>query len=995
MEAQFADHFGAIDDQLMNMKEAMSEIPDLKLSVEQLRDEMPAVRHALAEMQTMLQQLLSSKEGEESSSRQSKNARVPGGNHKESYQHTTGNPYPKLPRMDFPRFNGEDSYGWVRKAERFFEFNPIDEPIKVNFASIHFDGQAEFWFGTYIKAKGRVTWDVFVRDLNSRFASLFRESIVGEFHKLRHTTTVESYYNEFEALRSILVSEGCMFKEDYYIQSFIGGLKDEIRLEVEKFELYDLSRAIFLARKQEASISNGWQSSRTNAKPMVPSPIAANKNQNSNPAWKNKPIFTNPPIVPGHQQKAILPTPNTPPIQRLTRGYFDDRRRKGLCYWCDENFTPAHNCKHRQVSMLIVDDEREEEPPPVYDEEPPQLEDVGTKDDNDTVEITNVAALPALAFCVHFPDSVLASPSCFAIQTLERKLPRVPVELGQCLLVMEPPQEFTYHQLCEYSNNWNEALGQGSFGDVYKGKIGSREVAIKVAHETKNRFQDQWNTEVQYLQKLNHLHIIKLIGYSNDQGNLCLVYELMKNGSVHRKLAEFDWITTVKVAVGAALAMKYMHEQVPALINRDFRAPNILLDEAFNPKLSDLALVREEGVSWQAGSHGYTDWRTLREGLGNRSTDMHGMGIFLLQLITKEQQVVSERGFFNDEIKKKFKNGQRVLHDKFDLECSWDNGRAITEIALQCVEDDLDARPTIDMVIERLRIMNGYNNLKVSVEQLRDELTPVRQSLAEMQGLMQQLVTLKEGEGSSLRQFRHQKGPKYSHKEYTQTTTGNPLPKLPKLDFLRFNGVLVLKKDIIYRALVGGLRDEIRLEVEKFELHDLSRAIYLARKQEAGLFHNWSSPRAVTRPSLPSSPNTVAKSQDNIPNWKAMLLLTTPTSKSFTAIPGNQSKAILPTPNLPSTQRLSRGYFDDRRRKGVCYWCDETFTPAHNWKHKQVSMLVDEKMEEDTPLVYDEETPQGEELGKQEDTEKMEITLSLHPSLKSSEFEVKAGVSDF
>ncbi|KAK2967813.1 hypothetical protein RJ640_027707 [Escallonia rubra] len=264
--------------------------------------------------------------------------------------------------MDFPRFNGEDSYGWVRKAERFFEFNPIDEQIKVNFASIHFDGQAEFWFGTYIKAKGRVTWNVFVRDLNSRFASLFRENIVGEFHKLRQTTTVDSYYNEFEALRSIL---------------------DEIRLEVEKFELNDLSRAIFLARKQEASISNCWHSPRATAKTMVPSPNTAVKNQSGTPAWKNRPLLTNPPVTPGYQQKAILPTPNTPPIQKLTRGYFDDRRRKGLCYWCDENFTPAHNCKHRQVSMLIVDDEREEEPPPVYDEEPPQLEDVGTKHDND------------------------------------------------------------------------------------------------------------------------------------------------------------------------------------------------------------------------------------------------------------------------------------------------------------------------------------------------------------------------------------------------------------------------------------------------------------------------------------------------------------------------------------------------------------------------------------------------------------------------------------
>ncbi|KAK2967121.1 hypothetical protein RJ640_020529 [Escallonia rubra] len=391
MEAQFADHFSAIDDQLLNMKETMSEIPDLKLSVEQLRDEMPALRHTLAEMQTMLQQLLSLRDGEESTSRQFKNPRVPGWSHKEFSQNNTGNPYTKLPKMDFPRFNGDDSYGWVRKAERFFEFNPIEEQIKVNFASIHFDGQAEFWFGTYIKAKGRVTWDVFVRDLNSRFASLFRESIVGEFHKLRQTTNVESYYNEFEALRSILVSEGCKFEEGYYIQSFVGGLKDEIRLEVEKFELYDLSRAIFLARKQEASILNCWHSPRSTAKPMVPTTSnAAVKNQTSNPAWKNKPLLTNPPAMPGYQQKAILPTPNTPHIQKLTRGYFDDRRRKGLCYWCDENFTPTHNCKHRQVSMLVVDDEGEEEPPPVYDEEPPQMEVVGTKNDNDNVEITGI-----------------------------------------------------------------------------------------------------------------------------------------------------------------------------------------------------------------------------------------------------------------------------------------------------------------------------------------------------------------------------------------------------------------------------------------------------------------------------------------------------------------------------------------------------------------------------------------------------------------------------
>ncbi|KAK2970816.1 hypothetical protein RJ640_010088 [Escallonia rubra] len=134
----------------------------------------------------------------------------------------------------------------------------LNEHYKVSFASVHFDGQVEFWYGTYIKGRGRVSWLNFVRDLHARFSSLFRESVIGEFHKLRQTTTVEQYYNDFETLRSILVSGGSKFEEGYFIQSFISGLKDEIRLEVEKFDAGDLSRAIFLARKHEARLNNAW-----------------------------------------------------------------------------------------------------------------------------------------------------------------------------------------------------------------------------------------------------------------------------------------------------------------------------------------------------------------------------------------------------------------------------------------------------------------------------------------------------------------------------------------------------------------------------------------------------------------------------------------------------------------------------------------------------------------------------------------------------------------
>ncbi|KAK2993952.1 hypothetical protein RJ640_000550 [Escallonia rubra] len=103
--------------------------------------------------------------------------------------------------------------------------------------NVHFEAQAEYWFGAYTKARGKVLWPVFVRGLTARFAKLFKESMVGEFHKLRQVGTLEQYYNEFEALRSIMVNEGYKFDDNYFTHNFISGLKDEIRLEVDKFEV--------------------------------------------------------------------------------------------------------------------------------------------------------------------------------------------------------------------------------------------------------------------------------------------------------------------------------------------------------------------------------------------------------------------------------------------------------------------------------------------------------------------------------------------------------------------------------------------------------------------------------------------------------------------------------------------------------------------------------------------------------------------------------------
>ncbi|KAF5199575.1 hypothetical protein FRX31_010838 [Thalictrum thalictroides] len=74
-----------------------------------------------------------------------------------SYNRRPDNSYPtngfvntygnfKVPKIDFPRFNGEDVRGWIMKAARYFLFNPIDKSQMVLFASLHLEGRADTWF---------------------------------------------------------------------------------------------------------------------------------------------------------------------------------------------------------------------------------------------------------------------------------------------------------------------------------------------------------------------------------------------------------------------------------------------------------------------------------------------------------------------------------------------------------------------------------------------------------------------------------------------------------------------------------------------------------------------------------------------------------------------------------------------------------------------------------------------------------------------------------
>jgi len=113
-----------------------------------------------------------------------------------------------------------------------------------------------------------------------------------------------------------------------------------------------------------------------------------------------------------------------------------------------------------------------------------------------------------------------------------------------------------------------------------------------------------------------------------------------------------DWYTRMKIAVGVAKGLVYLHEELK-VINRDVKAGNILLDADFVPKLTDFGLatkivVDENGVEQQQriipmkASMGYIAPEGEISWLVSTKTDVYSYGAFLLVLFTGRKPFYSD-----------------------------------------------------------------------------------------------------------------------------------------------------------------------------------------------------------------------------------------------------------------------------------------------------------------------------------------------------------------
>ncbi|CAM6011129.1 unnamed protein product [Sphagnum balticum] len=268
-------------------------------------------------------------------------------------------------------------------------------------------------------------------------------------------------------------------------------------------------------------------------------------------------------------------------------------------------------------------------------------------------------------------------------------------------------------------------IGSGFSGIVYKAEMdGGETIAVKKLWPATvgERNYDAFAAEVDTLGRIRHRNIVRLLGYcSNKELNL-LMYDYLPNGSLgevlHEKRKNLNWETRYNICLGAAQGLAYLHHDcVPAILHRDVKSNNILLDSRYEPFVADFGLAKlidganSKAMSKVAGSYGYIAPEygyTLKI---TEKSDVYSYGVVLLEVLTGRRAVDSRYGegwHIVKWVQDMNMNPQVIAMDVLDSRLCGMPDDYIQEmlqtlgVALMCVNQTPAERPTMKEVVTLL-----------------------------------------------------------------------------------------------------------------------------------------------------------------------------------------------------------------------------------------------------------------------------------------------------
>ncbi|RVX16073.1 putative serine/threonine-protein kinase PIX13 [Vitis vinifera] len=298
---------------------------------------------------------------------------------------------------------------------------------------------------------------------------------------------------------------------------------------------------------------------------------------------------------------------------------------------------------------------------------------------------------------------------------------------------------FTFAELKSATRNFrpHTMLGEGGFGRVFKGWVDEKTyaptkvsvgipVAVKKSNPESEQGLKEWQSEVKFLGKFTHPNLVKLLGYCCEDQQFLLVYEYMHKGSLENHLFKLGaesltWEIRLKIAIGAARGLAFLHTSEKTVIYRDFKGFfNYFFFIGLQCQLSDFGLAKlgpsdgDSHVTTQiVGTYGYAAPEYIATGHLYVKSDVYGFGVVLLEMLTGKQTLDRNRppGQLNlvEWTKPLLPNKRKLkkimdprLRDQYPLKAA----TQVAELILKCLESDPKNRPSMEEVLETLKRIN-------------------------------------------------------------------------------------------------------------------------------------------------------------------------------------------------------------------------------------------------------------------------------------------------
>ncbi|XP_052200536.1 cysteine-rich receptor-like protein kinase 34 [Diospyros lotus] len=285
---------------------------------------------------------------------------------------------------------------------------------------------------------------------------------------------------------------------------------------------------------------------------------------------------------------------------------------------------------------------------------------------------------------------------------------------------------FHYNDIVEATDNFSfeNKLGEGGYGPVYKAKLkNGQEIAVKRLSKTSKQGYEEFKNEVMLTVRLQHVNLVRVLGFCVERDEQMLIYEYMTNKSLDyyiydpiRRLV-LNWEKRVQIIEGIVQGLLYLQEYSRfTIIHRDLKASNILLNSEIKAKILDFGMARifqkediEANTSRIVGTYGYIPPEYVQRGIYSTKSDVYSFGVLLLQIISGRPNNcfhgVEENLNLLEYAYELWKEGKCIEFTDPSLDDTNSSCKLMRcmQIALLCVQENPADRPSMPEVSSMLR----------------------------------------------------------------------------------------------------------------------------------------------------------------------------------------------------------------------------------------------------------------------------------------------------